>query len=53
MFLNDGAGVVISTHTPLTGRDVVALNAAAHVTISTHTPLTGRDAFCFRAGCSG
>ena len=34
----------ISTHTPLTGRDVIASIMQMSGTISTHTPLTGRDA---------
>ena len=33
----------ISTHTPLTGRDIISLRHYLKRVISTHTPLTGRD----------
>ena len=33
----------ISTHTPLTGRDVEQALQYMGIQISTHTPLTGRD----------
>ena len=33
----------ISTHTPLTGRDIRVLSSGVLSLISTHTPLTGRD----------
>ena len=35
----------ISTHTPLTGRDVMMAHLLNISVISTHTPLTGRDIF--------
>ena len=34
---------MISTHTPLTGRDSFATAVMFRLFISTHTPLTGRD----------
>ena len=34
---------MISTHTPLAGRDVPAVTLLADKLISTHTPLAGRD----------
>ncbi len=34
---------VISTHTPLTGRDSNEHSLSVFYSISTHTPLTGRD----------
>ena len=33
----------ISTHTPLTGRDIQIEADQKRASISTHTPLTGRD----------
>ena len=35
----------ISTHTPLTGRDILQNGSDLIDYISTHTPLTGRDHF--------
>ena len=35
--------LTISTHTPLTGRDLVQEMYCMAYNISTHTPLTGRD----------
>ena len=35
--------LMISTHTPLAGRDPISQQAAADANISTHTPLAGRD----------
>ena len=44
IFLNFGFVVfVISTHTPLAGRDRSVLHPLPHPQISTHTPLAGRD----------
>ena len=37
---------VISTHTPLAGRDEKRGTNTMHYRISTHTPLAGRDLFC-------
>ena len=34
---------VISTHTPLAGRDFIAIGISMYREISTHTPLAGRD----------
>ena len=36
-------GYIISTHTPLAGRDWSKLIAEERFLISTHTPLAGRD----------
>ena len=41
----DNEKVEISTHTPLTGRDMYIELYYTLVRISTHTPLTGRDFF--------
>ena len=35
--------LLISTHTPLTGRDIDVMVELSQQRISTHTPLTGRD----------
>ena len=35
--------ITISTHTPLTGRDIDVMVELSQQRISTHTPLTGRD----------
>ena len=37
--------IIISTHTPLTGRDIMVGAFVNLCYISTHTPLTGRDEF--------
>ena len=37
--------VIISTHTPLAGRDDMLTDILGLVSISTHTPLAGRDIF--------
>ena len=45
--MNDVQGLyeaIISTHTPLAGRDGVASLMYRNSAISTHTPLAGRDA---------
>ena len=34
---------MISTHTPLAGRDAYYIYIIAYLSISTHTPLAGRD----------
>ena len=41
---NNILGTVISTHTPLAGRDGARKRQKAFERISTHTPLAGRDA---------
>ena len=38
---------IISTHTPLTGRDETVYHTFNDQEISTHTPLTGRDAIMY------
>ena len=38
---------MISTHTPLAGRDPFVVAAFSGILISTHTPLAGRDVFIF------
>ena len=41
---NQTEGLVISTHTPLAGRDThIFIRIIYNVWISTHTPLAGRD----------
>ena len=40
---------MISTHTPLAGRDLKIESLADSIQISTHTPLAGRDGDGFRA----
>ena len=42
---NNILGTVISTHTPLAGRDAETAAKTANEAISTHTPLAGRDQF--------
>ena len=41
--------VMISTHTPLAGRDDDLEKRIADMPISTHTPLAGRDRLIFYA----
>ena len=42
----DGINCLISTHTPLAGRDPVVVPQGKLDLISTHTPLAGRDRVC-------
>ena len=47
VLLLDAMRKVISTHTPLTGRDFIEYLFGMAICISTHTPLTGRDGGSF------